>query len=185
MNSMESDLFDERVDNLAEQIMKLHSFSYSSLLDAKKTVKVAGLEYCFDALSLCYYYHNLSETQFNYLGKKLTRYYESHCSNDEQKERLERACLFQYLFQESCNYKDYTILKKVRPDFILEGQKKIGIEVVTLTTPYNKIYGKIVGHNIGKGKNINQIKEDARQKHGGKADDYQYYSVGDGVIIGE
>lgn len=178
-------LLNERINNIFNAIIELHSFMYTSLPEAKKTIRIDGLEYCFDALSLCFYHHNLNDIQYRKLVSQLNHYYESHYSNEDNKERLERARLFHYLnCDKSCKYYNYTIKKELRPDFVLTGEKQIGIEVVELTTEYDKVYDKILKQARGSEKNAIQIYNIVKEKHGLKVNDYYYSTLSNTVYIG-
>jgi len=172
------------IDDLFQKTISAHSFSYKTLADAKIEVHIGDLEYCFDALSLCFYYHNLSDSDFSNLCRKLSNYYETHKSNDEQKQRHEAAILFHYLRDVSCPYSTYEITRTLRPDFVLSGEKKIGVELVELTTQYDKVLQKITAENFGKGLSIEEIQKNAIAVHGAKAKEYIYEEVGDAVAIG-
>ena len=123
------------LDKLFGAILRLHSFSYKSLPEAKKTIYMSDLVYCFDALSLCTYRHNLDDNDFLQLSKRLDSYYANHFDKEAEKERRERTALFRFLQADfSSNIHSYRIEKEIQPDFILRGEKTIGIEVVELTT---------------------------------------------------
>ncbi len=169
------------LNELYSTIIELHSFSYKTLSDAKKTICISDLDYCFDALSLCTYHHNLSEDENNYLVKKLKTYCADQCGKEANKERGERAILFHYLQADfSSPFRSYEITKETQPDFILYGEKTIGVEVVELTTPYDKVLYKISLHNFGENKSSEQIKADAEIEHGEKAKGYTYTDI-DGI----
>ncbi len=172
------------IDILFQQIISFHSFSYRTLAEAKRELHIGDLVYCFDALSLCVYHHNLSDKDFGNLGRQLSDYYEAHKSNDEQKQRRETATLFHYLIDASCPYSAYEIKKALHPDFVLCGKKTIGVEVVELTTEYDKVLQRISAQNFGKGKTIKEIQKDALVVHGAKAKDYTYEAIDGAVAVG-
>ena len=171
-------------DDLFQRIISAHSFSYKTLADAKIEVHIGDLEYCFDALSLCFYYHNLTDRDFSNLCPKLSNYYETHKSSDEQKQRREAAILFHYLRDVSCPYSTYEITRTLRPDYVLSGEKTIGVEIVELTTEYDKVLQRISAQNFGKGLSIEEIQKNAFAVHGAKAKDYIYEEIGGAVAIG-
>ena len=173
----------EFLEQLLSHVMELHSFKYSSLAEAKKTVQIDSIVYCFDALSLSVYSCNLKPRFIGEFKKKLLRYYEAHFNKEEQKERAERESLFYYLTYPTCEYTEYIIKKQTRPDFVLEGKNIIGIEVVGLTTQTDQVYYSILKENLGKGKSISEIEAAAKKKHGEKAKVYDYLEIDDSPSI--
>ncbi len=164
----------KNINELANLIIELHSFHYRTLDEAKKVISVGNLEYCFDALSLQPYYHNLTEEYESMINQSINEFLESIRTPEEQKERKERESLFYYLQDDSCQYKSYEIQKTIRPDFQLIGEKTVGVEVVELTLQTYKVLQRISKENLGKGKSIKQIRKDAICKHGEKAREYRY-----------
>lgn len=174
----------ELLEQLLKKMIALHSFQYTTLDEAKKTVRVGDAECCFDALSLCIIESNLSQEADSELKKMLGLYYTDNFSGEAQKERIERTSLFQYLITDLCHCKDYSIAKKVRPDFVLTGNgERVGIEVVELTTPGDQVLYAISKENYGRGKTVDEIKKAADKKHGAKAGDYKYWSTNGGTYI--
>ena len=171
------------VVSLFDGICSLHSFNYPSLASAKKEIRIESIRYCFDALSLCTYSHNLTREHIKELGLLLDNYY-SKFNREKQKERTERAVLFHYIEYGHPEYREYTIEKAVRPDFILCGaSKRIGIEVVRLTTPKDQVLKSIATDSYGRGYSIEETKENAIKKHGGKAKVYKYFSINGSNVI--
>lgn len=187
-NTMDISISFEQKENLTqllEEVVSLHSFSYSTLAEAKKTVRVGDIEYCFDALSLCLYHSNLQPHLYSEFKRMLSHFYKRKDDREIQKERDERTTLFQYLTTGSCPYRDYRINKETRPDFVLEGKgQRIGIEVVELTTPYDQVLFSILKEHYGQGKTVSEIKAAAEQRHGRKAQNYDYRDIGGSVCIG-
>lgn len=170
------------IEELAGQMVALHTFSYKTLAEAKKTIHIDNIELCFDALSLCVYHHTLNNREWHDLGAQLDKFYESQ-TDENKKERFERAVLFHYLQKDNCPYSTYEILKAHRPDFVLTGEKRVGIEVMRLTTEHYEVLNKISAQNFGKGKTANQIRRDAIKTHGSKATQYHYERIGRTVGI--
>ena len=174
---------DVTIHRLFEMIIKEHAFTYTTLDNAKKTISVNDKYYCFDAFSLCYYNHNLNNDEFNKLKKLLTGFYDSEGNKEKQKERNERAVLFHYLnCKENQTYKEMIIEKRERPDFVLFGNNNVGIEVVELTTPKDKILERIAMDSFGRGMSYEQIVK-AAKKHGAKSNDYYYYDLDGNAAI--
>ena len=170
---------------LAEAVLSQHSFLYSTLAEAKKTVQVGEYYYCFDALSLCCYQTNLPSELYSEFKAILIQAYNRLFNNEAKKEREERESLFRYLQSDSCPYADYTIKKETRPDFVLEGKnEKIGIEVVGLTTPEDQVLFAISNENFGKNKTAVEIEIAASQKYGAKAQQYNYWDINGSACIG-
>ena len=172
------------LDQLLSEVIEQHSFNYTTLKKAKKTINIGSINYCFDALSLCTYNCNLKPLYKREFNKMLFKYYETHYNREEQKEQKERVSLFYYLTDSSCPYTNFTIKKETRPDFVLEGDRKVGVEVVELTTETDQIYYSILLDNLGKGKTIEQIEEAAKKKHGRKAEIYDYSDVSGSPSVG-
>lgn len=174
----------EILEQLLKKMMELHSFQYTTLDEAKKTVRVGDAECCFDALSLCIIESNLSQEADSELKKMLGLYYTDNFSGEAQKERIERTSLLRYLTIDPCQIKDYSIAKAVRPDFVLTGNgQKVGIEVVELTTPGDQVLYAISKENYGRGKTVDEIKKSADKKHGAKAGNYEYWSTNGSTCI--
>lgn len=171
------------IENLASKVQILHSFNYRSLEEARQTVTEGEYHYTFDALSLCYYEHNLSPYEYRYFGHLLDEYW-TKASKEERKERNERAILFHYLQDEHNLFRDYLIIKNNRPDFILKGELTVGVEVVQLTTEDDKVLESITRQVFGRGLNSNYISRLAFERHGLKAKKYHYLDIGESIAIG-
>lgn len=164
---------DDAIEKLALKMLALHNFSYASLTDAKKTVRFGGFEHCFDALSLCEYSSTLNSRQKSKLGQYLNEHF-IKLDSDKRKCRDEYEVLFHFLQLASYPYRDFLIRKEVRPDFVLEGNTKVGIEVLEFTTSQFAIMKNIANRNFGKGKTVEEIHRAAREKHGEKAEQFDY-----------
>lgn len=162
---------------LAQKMIALHNFSYASLADAKKTVRFGGFEHCFDALSLCEYSSTLNCRQKSILGQYLNEYI-NKLDSEKRKCRGEYVVLFHFLHLSSYPYRDFLIRKEVRPDFVLEGSTKVGIEVLEFTTSQFAIMKNIANRNFGKGKTAEEIHRAAREKHGKNAEQFDYLNLG-------
>ena len=104
-------------------------------------------------------------------------------TNNPTDESAEELSLFYYLTYPTCEYTEFIIKKETRPDFVLEGNCKIGIEVVELTTQTDQVYYSILKENLGKGKSISEIEAAAKKKHGQKATLYDYQEIDDTPIL--
>lgn len=173
------------LNELANKILALHSFKFDSFSLAKDTIFIKSnppIEYIFDCLSLCVYTHNMDEESYLYLGKLLTEKFETTQNREDCKRREEYAIIFH--FMAACpEYRDMKVSKKERPDFILSGEKNIGIEITELTTPRDSILHSIVKQNSEQGKAAAQIRLEATKKHGQKATSYEYYDLSRGIAI--
>ena len=183
-NESETCVEAEALKKLADAVMAEHSFEYQTLAEAKKLVCVDGLEYCFDALSLCGYHSNLSEDKLAEFKRMLWLYYEKNYDKEQKKQRKERDSLFRYLMTENCPYRNYKIEKHTHPDFILTGEQKIGVEVTELTTQKDQVLLRILERNCGQGKSAEEIKAAAIKKHGEKAEEYFYKEVFGSACVG-
>lgn len=162
---------------LAQKMIALHNFSYASLADAKKTVRFVGFEHCFDALSLCEYSSTLNAEQILKLGQYRNENI-NKLDSEKRKCRGEYEVLFHFLQLSSYPYRDFLIRKEVRPDFVLEGSTKVGIEVLEFTTSQFAIMKNIANRNFGKGKTAEEIHRAAREKHGKNAEQFDYLNLG-------
>ena len=118
------------------------------------------------------------------LREDVSKYDPQKCNNDEKKLRIEQERLLRFLEDESCSYSSYDIIKKVRPDFVLMGERRVGIEVLELTTEKEKVLERIAFEDAIIGKTIDQVRKTAFEKHGEKAKSYNYYDIGSSVSIG-
>ena len=76
-------------------------------------------------------------------------------------------------------------VKIERPDFVLGNSGEIGIEVTRLTTESESVMRRISKENFGKGRTAADIRENAKKVHGGKAENYSYFDLGEAVAVGE
>ena len=183
MNEMQTHR-DATLKQLAKTVASLQSFEYDTFDAARETVNIDGAEYVFDKLSLCGYTHNLNARDYHTFGKYLCQFLEEDRSSDDMKAREEYAVLFDL----SSHYKELRstkILKTERPDFVLGNSGEIGIEVTRLTTESESVIQKISKENFGKGHTAADIRENAKKVHGGKAENYSYFDLGEAVAVGE
>lgn len=164
------------IDELANEIMKQHSFQCDSFPDAKVTIKICNAEYMFDKLSMCVYSHNLDEEDYSYLRRQLIKRYDAEHNRDDHKIRTEYVVLFNFM-SVTPEYLDMTISKTTRPDFVLYGIKKIGVEVTEFTTQEDSVLNAISRQNFGLGKTVKEIKNNAIKRHGKKANNYTYHNL--------
>ena len=134
-------------------------------------------------MSLCVNDHNLSSEEYTLLVSELKKFWNT-AKSEQIKERLERAILFRYLKSESNPYFSYRIEKTIRPDFILMGGSRIGVEITQLTTESEKVMDRISKDYFGRGKTAEQIKTDAIKQHGRKAKMFSYTDLGEIQAIG-
>lgn len=168
---------DDTIRKLALKMIALHNFPYVSLADAKKTVHFGRFEHCFDALSFCEYSSTLNRRQKSILGQYLNEHL-NKLESDRRKCRDEYEVLFHFLQLFSYPYREFRIMKEVRPDFVLEGSTKVGIEVLEFTTAQFAIMKNIANRNFGKGKTAEEIHRAAREKHGEKAEQFNFLDMG-------
>lgn len=76
-------------------------------------------------------------------------------------------------------------VKIERPDFVLGDSGKIGIEVTRLTTESESVMRRTSKENFGKGRTAADIRANAKKVHGGKAENYSYFDLGEAVAVGE
>ena len=60
---------------------------------------------------------------------------------------------------------------------------EIGIEVTRLTTESESVMRRISKENFGKGRTAADIRENAKKVHGGKAENYSYFDLGEAVAV--
>ena len=169
---------------LAKAVASLQSFEYDTFDAARETVNIDGAEYVFDKLSLCDYTHNLSTQDYRNFGKYLCHFFEEAKLPDDIKAREEYAVLFD-LSSHYRELKSMKILKTERPDFVLGDSGEIGIEVTRLTTESESVMRRISKENFGKGRTAADIRANAKKVHGGKAENYSYFDLGEAVAVGE
>ena len=162
------------INQIVDQMIKMHTFSYSFWSDAKKTVEIGNYSHCFDALSLCEYESNLSVSEKSLLRSVLSHQIAEKYNRQHQQTRREYEAIFYFLVSLNSPYKEYEISKTIRPDFVLHGKTKIGLEVVEFTTETQSILRNIASKNFGYGKTPGEIRTAAVSKHGSKADWYRY-----------
>ena len=77
------------INDAVDYIINSHKIKYTNLIDAKTTIIINGkYEYCYDALSLGIYYHNLPFELFQILKETLSLKFRN--TKEEEKERRER-----------------------------------------------------------------------------------------------
>ena len=108
-------------------MVAFQNFNYRSLPEAKKEIYFGDIKHCFDALSFCTYYSSLNHQQKSELSKILFDHCDKNMSNEERKCRKEYESLFHYLQMPNNPYRDYSISKETRPDFVLAGERAVGM----------------------------------------------------------
>lgn len=171
------------IKQIANKMIDIHGFTYSSWAEAKMKVETGKYYCCFDALSLCEYDSNLSVQEKNLLSSILSSQISSKHDRRHQQTRNEYEALFHFLVTMNSPYREYEILKELRPDFVLNGETQVGLEVVEFTTEPLSILHKIANRNFGHGKTPDEIKCAAVSKHGTKADWYQYSQTDGHTVI--
>lgn len=172
-----------KIEQIADKMLTMHSFDFSSFKDAKETVSSQGGQCCFDKLSLCIYSHNLNSDEYFELGRILDSKYGKQFHKEDQKARREYATLF-HLMETHEYYANMKITKKTRPDFELSGCKRIGIEVTRLTTDQDQVLATISRQNFGQGLSVEEIRKRAIKDHGSKADNYKYLDLDGTIAVG-
>ncbi len=125
---------------LAGLLQQNHSLDIKTVSDARKTVNAGIYKYTFDSTTLLPYRHNLSYMEDKRLSELMFPFYQKMNNDDREayKELCERRILLQFLLCAPRKYRKQEIKKEIRPDFVLTGNKRIGIEVTELTTPFDK-----------------------------------------------
>lgn len=125
---------------LSVDLSKYFSFGYKTIADARKIIRVGIYTYEFDSTTLYPYSYNLNSAEMRELHNLMTPFYTKMRSEDREayKELHERRDLLLCLLCAPMQYRDLEIIKRTRPDFILSGDKKIGVEVTELITEYDK-----------------------------------------------
>lgn len=176
----------DALDLVVDRIMQNMSFDHASFSEAVLTITVDAapeLKLTFDRLSMKVYSHNLEDDEFSYVIKNLRSRYQEEHSREELKSMAEYNVLLDFflLHQE---YNTYNIAKETRPDFVLSGDRRIGIEVTEFTTEVDSVLAAIANRNFGQDKTANEIHESAHLKHGSKADRYSYRMIAGSASIG-
>jgi hypothetical protein len=177
---------DTILDCVVDSIMSNLNFEYTNFQEAALTITVNAvpeIRLSFDRLSMRIYSHNLEDDDLSYVIRNLRRRYQEERSREELKARAEYNVLldFSLLHQE---YTAYKTAKETRPDFVLTGDSKIGIEVTEFTTEVDSVLAAIANRNFGQDKTANEIHESARLRHGSKADRYSYRMIAGSASIG-
>lgn len=163
------------LDKIADIILSEHNFNYSNFDEAKSTISIpdSQIEITYDRLTLYFYSHNLSTDGNLYIQNQIGK----HLSDPKYKEHLktmnEYYSLF-WLLSSNLQFNNYSIKKQTRPDFVLTGTNKIGIEVTQLTTAEDCLFRRICNDNLGKYKTSEEIHQNALRVHGKKANNYIY-----------
>ena len=174
------------ITTMAKDYINSHSFDFASFSEAKYklsyTIESSEKVIIYDRLSLCIYSRNLLHEEYRQFSQDVRSFYKPP-NNDYEKRRIEYAKLFYYYWCKP-KFSDYIITKTERPDFLLQkGSHTIGIEVTQLTTPYEKVMGKI-SLLSEKGLMADELKLKAIAKHGQKANNYQYNNFADKAAVG-
>lgn len=173
------------IEAMAKSIVASQSFEYKTFSEAKAVIYNSdkSKNYVYDRLSLCMYKHSLDAGDYNSLGKEIRQLFNTRDS-ETKKARIEYAVLFHYakLYP---HLQTSVIEKKIRPDFIMTtGKEKCGIEVTELTTPHHKLLDRIASDNFGRGLTADEIKGQAKAKHGKKFSSYLYWQLENTAVIG-
>lgn len=179
---MERQLF---LDSLVEMILQNHSFNFQTFDEAKQTISMdnGAIQYTYDRLSLTVYSHSLTKEEYSYLARKMRSGYDLRFTREDRKRREEYGVLLSFLSLNN-EFSEYSIQKEVRPDFVLSGQQRIGVEVTEFTTQTDSVLAAICNQNFGKGLSANDIKSNAIRRHGQKAKNYDYHEIKGTVSIG-
>lgn len=176
----------EVLDLVVDRIIKNMSFDFDNFNDAVLTISVSvepEISITFDRLSMRIYSHNLEKEDFSYVRSHLRSRYQNEYSRDEQKTRKEYDVLLDYFLLRT-EYASYIISKETRPDFVVSGTQKIGIEVTEFTTEIDSVMAAISNQNFGQGKTAKEVYDNARLRHGAKADRYSYKMIAGSATIG-
>ena len=173
------------IDTLAAEILQNHSFNFQTFAEAEHTISLGNgtIHYTYDRLSLTVYSHSLTKDEYSYLGRKLRTDYTKLFSKEDEKQRKEYGVL-QLFVSLNNNFADFSIQKEVRPDFVLSGHQRIGIEVTEFTTQTDSVMATICNQNFGKGLSAKTIENNAVKKHGQKAKNYYFHDIKGTVAIG-
>lgn len=125
---------------LAELLKQNFSFNHKTIADARKTVNTGIYTYTFDAATLLPYESNVNCKEARVLDDLLYPFYQKMDINDHEvyKELRERRVLLWFLLCAPKQYRECEIEKQIRPDFILTGEKRIGIEITELITSFDR-----------------------------------------------
>lgn len=183
---------DEIILKLGRDIVDKQSFEYDSFINAKKTVKSDKYRVGFDAFSMFIYEHNLPIDKCRLLYEKIEFFLEEKFRsgknyNEDMKARNEYAALARTYSICPDIFSGYNIEKCVRPDFKLINDSLnscIGIELYELTDEYESVLNNIADSSFQKGLKADDIHDEARKKHGLKAEEYKYMDFESVAAIG-
>ena len=168
---------EEIFENLADIIVSRHSFEFKTFQDAQDSITIfPEIDYKYDRLSLDSYSTNLSREENDAVQKRIvSKFNESH--NVEDRKAREEYWILLKLLRVAPEFAMFDIAKAIRPDFILTGEKRIGIEITEFVTKSDAVMYRIAHDNFGKGKSIDEITDAATAKHGSKASKYRIYDI--------
>lgn len=166
------------IDALAAEILQNHSFDFQTFAEAKHTISLdnGSIRYTYDRLSLTTYSHSLTKDEYSYLCQKLRTDYTKLFNREDEKRTIEYGVLLSFISLNG-KFAEFSIQKEVRPDFVLSGHQRIGIEVTEFTTQADSVLEAICSKYFGKGMSAETIESNAVKKHGQKAKNYYYHDI--------
>lgn len=125
---------------IADLLKQRFSFDYDTIDNARQIVRAGIYSYEFDATTLLPYDCNLNNSEGERLDELIKPFYMKMKGEDREayKELCERRTLHYFLLCAPEIYRNCTIKKSERPDFILTGERRVGIEITKLTTEYDE-----------------------------------------------
>lgn len=164
------------INDAVDYIINSHKIKYTNLIDAKTTIIINGkYEYCYDALSLGIYNHNLPFELFQILKETLSLKFRN--TKEEEKERRERLFLLYYSRYVN-SLVSFNIEKHEHPDFILiQKDLKIGIEITEFCLASIKIISDISKESKIQKLTLVETKRYGLKEHGKKSKKFDYFSL--------
>ncbi len=126
---------DADLQALTERIKREFSFDYRTVSEARKTVSAGIYTLTFDATTLIPYRFNLNYRELRRMEDTLLPFFKEMKDHNREtyKELRERWTLLFFLLCAPKQYCHCMIEKATRPDFILTGEKRIGVEITKET----------------------------------------------------
>lgn len=175
----------KNIEKLAEQIAASFTFDYELIDEAKKRIRVGEYSVTYDMTNLLHYRDNMNYKEIHAYNDFMRPFFQSMYDNQREvyKELCERRVLFHFLMSAKNPYRYYRIKKATRPDFILCGEKSVGVEITKLTTEHDEVLFSISRQTSGKGLSVEEMKRHVAKYHKRAIGQYEYYDIGGTTVI--
>lgn len=172
------------IQTLAHSINELQSFEYESFGKAKYDLVYGDAKIVVDRITLYFYNHTLSPEVYSELSSKLQNEFEEAHTREELKERKEYLSLLKF-FEAAKISHDTKIKKQERPDFVISvGDKRVGVEVTSLSSKDDNQLKTIAKKNFGKGMSAEDLKNAAYENYKSASQRFCYWEINGSSCIG-